>query len=505
MLSNAVAQNRIATAVGYQLASGNFSTTTENLPQTIAVLGEANTANQSSFTPNVPQQITSAAQAATIYGAGSPIHSVARILFPVNGGGTNAPVFVYPQAAAMSSTARTQTITVTGTATGAGTHYVNVAGRNNVDGVFYAVNIASGDTPTVIGGKIRDSINAVTGSPISATAATGVVTAPTKWTGFSAESLTITMDSSLAPSIGVTYAVAETIAATGTPAVTPALGLFGAQWNTIVINCYGTVSATLTELEIFNGIPGLTGSTGRYTGIAFYPFLAFTGSVADDPSSVTSSRPTQVTITICPAPLSPGQQYEAAANMAVLASNTWINDPSQDIIDQVYPDMPMPALSVVPAMQDYNDRDRIVQIGCSTVLIANGAYKVQDFVTTFADGTLTPPFRYCRDLDIDFNIAFGFKLIELANVKGKTICKDTDVVSATNIIKPKQLKALIFDYVDQLVDRALVTDAAFSKTNTTVTINPTNNNRLDDTWKYKRTGIARIVSTTVTAGANFTN
>ena len=505
MSSNAVAQNRIASVTGYQLTSGNFGETTENLPQVIGILGEANTANQSGLTANAPQLITSASQAATLYGAGSPIHAVARILFPVNGGGTNAPVYVFPQAAAGGSVARVQTLTVTATVTAGGIHTLVVAGRRSVDGQFYNVNIVSTDTASTIAGKIRDSINAVAGSPFIATASSAVVTLTTKWTGLTSETVGITVDTTLAPSIGVTYAVAETVAGTGTPAVTPALNLFGSMWITQVINCYGTVSATLTELEAFNGVPGLTGSTGRYQGIVFKPFIALTGSVADDPSSVTTGRSTQCTIAICPAPQSPGMQYEAAANVAVLASNTWINAPQSDIVDQYYPDMPVPAITVVPSMQSYTFRDTVVQVGCSTAVIENGTYKMLDFVTTFYDGTMSPSYRYCRDLDVDFNIAFGMKLIEVDNVKGKTICKDSDVVSADNIIKPKMLTALIYDYIDQLVNRALIADAKFSKSSTTVSINQTNPNRLDDTWSYKRTGIARIVSTTVQAGFNFSN
>lgn len=503
-ISNAVAQNRISTTVGYNLAAGNANVDNENLPHYTAILAEANTANQSGLSLT-PTEITSAYQAGTAYGFGSPIHIAARILFPQNGGGTNAKVVAYPQAAAGGSAARAQTITVTGTATGNGTHYVVVAGRNNIDGIFYSVNIVSGDTPTMIGNKIRDAVNGVTASPLSATAATGVTTATVKWTGLTSEAVTLTMDSTLAANIGVTYVIAETVAGSGTPDVAAALALFSNTWVTEVINGYGTVTATMTALEAFNGVPGVTGSTGRYAGITFKPFIALTGSVADDPSSITNARATQVTIAICPAPLSPGLPIEAAANMAVLFSNVCINTPNLDVMEMPYPDMPVPALTSIPAMQDYNFRDSIVKLGCSTVAIENLVYTVKDFVTTFNDGTANPQYRWCRNLNIDWNIQYGYKLMQLANVLGFTIINDNDTVNATNTIRPKQLRALIGDYFDQLVLRALVADTAFTKAGLQVGINSTNPDRIDAAFPYKRTGIGRILATTAFGNFNFGN
>jgi len=504
-VSNSVSQNRIAAAVGYMLTSGNFNTTTDNLPQRINILGEANHANQGALVADTPAQITSATQAATLYGAGSPIHAVCRILFPINGGGTNVPVYAYPQAEADSAAARIQTITVTGPATAGGTHYVNVGGRNNVDGAYYQVNIASADTATAVATKIKNAINAVAGSPVTATSSGAVVTVTTKWYGLTAETLGLTMDASLAPSTSLTYTVAETQAGVGTPSVTNALTLFGSEWGTQIINCYGENATVCTALEAANGFPAQSGGTGRFAGITFKPFVALTGSVDDDPTSFTSPRSAQCTIAICPAPLSPAQHYEAAANMAVLSGNTWANDPKDDVYGQVYPDMPLPPAGTVPAMMNYNIRDTYVQAGCSTIIIEQNQWKVQQFVTTFFDGTLTPAYRFARNLMIDFNIAYGLKLIEITNVQGATICKDSDNVNAAKIIKPKQLKGLIFDYIDQIVTKAWIADDTFSKNSVTVIINPSNNNRLDNTWSYKRTGTAYILATTVAAGSNFSN
>ena len=49
MASDAVGSERIAKIVGYKLAKGNFAESSPNLPQRIAVIGEANSANQGSL------------------------------------------------------------------------------------------------------------------------------------------------------------------------------------------------------------------------------------------------------------------------------------------------------------------------------------------------------------------------------------------------------------------------------------------------------------------------
>jgi phage tail sheath gpL-like len=261
MSSNAVAQNRISEVVGYLLDKGNFNTSTENLPPIIAILGEANTANQSGLS-TAPYQITSAQQAGAAYGYGSPIHSAARILFPLSGGGVSCPVIVYPQASS-GAVANVQTITVTGTATGNGTVYVNVAGRSILDGASYAVNILTGDTPTAIGTKISNAINASLGAPTTAAPVAGVVTCTAKWTGLTTQDIKISVDTGVTAT-GCTFAIAQTVAGTGTPAVTTSLNMFGSQWNNIVLNTYGLVSATIGELETFNGGPDPINPTGRY-------------------------------------------------------------------------------------------------------------------------------------------------------------------------------------------------------------------------------------------------
>lgn len=501
MPSTAISPEVLSSIVGYKLTTGNFANISPNLPQRIAILAEANTANQSGLSTS-PVQVTSAQQAGQLFGFGSPIYNLMRILRPVHADGVGGiPTIIYPQAEAGSATARIQTITVTGTATGNGTHYVRVAGRESVDGFAYAVNIVAGDTATAVATKIKDAILAVLPSPITASSAAGVVTTTTKWAGLTAQSVTIEMENG-GDGLGLTYAVAQTTAGSGTPSIAASLAMFGNDWNTIVINSYGAESTILAALEQFNGVPDPDAPTGRYAGAVMKPFIALTGSTLEDPSALTDLRKNEVTIAICPAPLSKAQPMEAAANMAVLFARVSQDTPHLDVQNRKYPDMPAPA--VIGDMSTHTNRDTILKKGCSTVTLTGGAYEVVDFVTTYhPEGETPAQFRYCRNLMLDFNIRFGYYLREQINVIGHAIAADSDIVTAGKVVKPKQWKAIVKEYALELAQRGLIADTPFMQNSIQVNLSSMNPDRLETFFRYKRTGFARIAATTAEAGFNF--
>lgn len=503
MASDAVGSERISRIIGYKLTKGNFSETSPNLPQRVAILAEANTANQSGL-DTTPIEITSAQRAGELFGFGSPAYHILRILRPLSGGGIGGiPTVVYPQAEAVGATAKILEVVATGTATGNGTHTLKIAGRGGLDGQFYDININSGDTASEIHAKIEDAINAVLGSPVTAASTDYEATLTTKWKGLTAQDVSVTVDTN-DNDLGITYAVNQTQAASGTPSIAAALAAFGNNWNTIVINSYGTVTSIMDALEAYNGIPDPSNPTGRFAAIIMKPFIAITGTTADDPSSITDARLNNVTIALAPAPASSGLPLEAAANMCVLFARKEQDTPNLDVCGMSYPDMPVPEDGDIGSMASYENRDLFVKKGCSTVDLVAGVYQVQDFVTTYHKvGELPPQYRYARNLMLDFNIRFGYLLLEAENVLDHSISNDGDVVSATNVVKPKQWKGILFSFADDLANRALIADAEFMKESIIVNISSVNPDRFETFFRYKRSGVARISSTTAEAGFNF--
>jgi len=503
--SNAVSLERISRIVGYNLTAGDFSNTTPNLPQRIAILAEANEANQDGLSGDggLPYQIINARDAGKKYGYGSPIFAIARILKPRSGGGVNGiPVWVYPQVKAASATTKKIEISPAGVATGSGTHTVILAGRSGVDAEFYSFTVVKGDTTADLTAKISDVVNNVLGAPCTATDTDYVAALETKWAGLTANDVNVTIDTGL-DALGIEYTIDVTQEGAGTPDISDALDAFGNNWNTIVVNSYGTVENIMDALEAFNGIPLQDNPTGRFSGTLMKPFVALTGSTADDPTSITDARLADVTIAICPAPKSAGLPMEAAANMCVLFANKAQNTPHLDVEGEYYPDMPTP--EDIGLMADYDYRDAFVKKGCSTVDKKNGKYQVQDLVTTYHPlGEQPPQYRYVRNLySVDMNVYFTYYVNEQAYVVDHVIAADDDYVTAEKIIKPKQWTQVVGDLAENLAARALIVDAPFMKASISVKIGSSNPDRLETNFKYKRSGVARILSTTAQAGFNF--
>lgn len=501
MSSSAVGAERISAVVGYLIATGNFQTSSPNLPQSVAVLCEANTANQATL-DTTPWQATTAQAVGARFGYGSPAHIIARILLPSTGGGIGGiPVWFYPQAVAAGAAAKIYNIQPLGIATGNATHTVKIGGRTNVDSQFYDINIVTGDTIGTISAKITDVVNKVLGAPMIASDNGYTSTLTSKWKGLTANDLVVSVDTNN-NAVGLEYWVYSTSNGSGTPSIASALTAFGNKWHTIVVNSYGTVSSIMAALEATNGIPSNTSPTGRFVGTLMKPFIALTGSVADDPSSITDARKAEVTISISPAPLSTGLPMEAAANDALNFALCAQNTPEIDVLNAYYADMPTP--TSIGSMADYNNRDAFVKKGCSTVDLVNSKYQMKDPVTTYhPDGEIPPQFRYRRDMMIDWNVRYGYLLLEQLYVVGKVIANDADTVSSQNVIKPKQWKQILNQYFEDLVSRGLAVDAAFSTSSLSVGISTTNPNRFETSFKVKRSGVARISDTEAIMGFNF--
>lgn len=499
-ISTSIGLERRASVSGYTIKKGFFNDETDNLPQRILILGEANTANQTGLNTDA-KEIVSASQAADLYGDGSPIHQVMRILRPKNSVGVGGiPTIVIPQVSAGGATATTVVWTLTGAATKNKTHYVVINGRKSLDQNKYAVNIVKGDSVTVVATKIKNAVTAVTGCPVTVTNVAGVLTFVTKWKGLTSAEINISFDVE-GDNVGIAYALTTTTAGAGAVDLDDAFEQFEDTWYTIVINTYG--STAFDDLEVFNGFPDDENPTGRYAGEIFKPFIAFFGSTLSDVTALSDitdadERKNQCTNALSPAPNSEGFTWEAAANMAYIFAVIAQNDPQLDVDGIAYPDMPVPANKLIGDMSVYNNRDFLVKKGCSTVILKSGVYVAKDLVTTYhGEDSL---YSYPRNLNIDFNFKNGYSILEDIRVKGHVIVSDKQVTDARKVIKPKEWKSVLFSYVDELAEAALIEDPDFSKSTILVQKSTDNPDRFETSLSYKRTGFSRIQSTTVTAG-----
>lgn len=508
-MSTAVSSDRVSRVVGYKLKPGNFDNNTPNLPQRIAILGEANDANQAAL-ETTPFEFISAGEVGEKYGYGSPLHQIARILRPVSGnlvGGI--PTVIYPQ---ISNVAATETtikigVAVATSVTENATHKIIINGRDSIDGSSYDVNLVKGDLAAAVRQKIIDAITNVLYAPVTAELNVDDIDIKTKWNGATSAELNVSIDVGDKPA-GVVYSEISKTDGTGAVDIVTSLNLFGENWNTMVLNPYG--SDAWDDLEQFNGVPDKDNPTGRYNPVAFKPFVAYTGLTESDKDNLAaitnaSARKSQVTNAVCPAPNSDGFSWEAAANVIALTALIAQDSPHLGNGNKGYFDMPVPTDEDIGDFADYDGRDFLVKKGCSTVLLKNGVYTIQDFVTTYhPDGEMPPKFRKVRDLNIDWNIAFGWLLIMERDVQDKAIIGNDNPVRVGGTISPKQGKQLLISYISDKASLALINDVAFSEESIQVGVNATNPARLDFFFKYKRTSTADIVSTDAEVDFSFT-
>lgn len=504
-ISTAIGLERKSRVAGYKIKKGFFENETPNLRMVVAILGEANTANQGTLSTD-KKEVTSAQEAGELYGFGSPIHQMMRILRPVSGEGIGGiPTVVFPQEEAVGATATINEWTVTGAATENATHIVVINGRRSVDFSTYSYSVVKGDTATQVAAKIADAINSVLSSPVTAVAVGVVVTITTKWKGNTSAELKIRFDNNLKPA-GISYSLTTETLGAGLADVSGALSQFGNEWYTIVVNPYGSEDTILTALEQFNGFPDEISPTGRYAGRIFMPFVSLFGNTDSDKDDLVlitdaAARVEQNTNVLCPAPNSEGFTSEAAANYCLLLARTSQDSPELDVNNRRLPDMPVPDNGLIGDMGDYDNRDLLVKKGCSTVVFENGYYTIQDLVTTYHPSGEQPlQYAYTRNLVLDWNVRSGYKILEDINVRDKVIVQDGQVTDSRNSVKPKQWKAVLYDYFDDLAVRALIENPEFSQESLTVEIDGTNPDRFNTSFRYKRTGIARIVSTDAEAG-----
>ena len=304
------------------------------------------------------------------------------------------------------------------------------------------------------------------------------------WYGLTAEGISINILTN-GNAVGMSYAVNTLTAGTGTPSVASAITSFGTDWNTIVLNSYGILSTGTNALcDAGNG--NANTKTARFDPLVMEPAIYIVGSVTDATTTsadtaITDALKNEMTLAVAPAPDGLGLPMEAAANMVLNFANVSDTSPNTDVQAIPYIDMPGPLAGSFPTQSySYTLRNALVKMGMSTVIYKDGQYFPQDFVTTYhPTGETNPAFMYPRDIMIDLNIRYKFTNLQNAVILNKQIAADADVVSAANVVKPKDVKAALIGLANDLVDQGFITNAAFMIASITVVINPANKNRFD--------------------------
>lgn len=463
------------------------------LPQRIALVGQGNTA---AVYPSTKLQITSALQAATVYGFGSPIHLAAKQLFPVNGDGVGTiPVTVYPLVDDGAGVPSAGDITPGGAQTEDASYIVRI---NNIDSNEFV--IASGDTVATIVTTMTAAINANLDMPVIAEDATpGTSTEvgiTSKWEGTSANDIIIEVIGST--TAGTTFAFTQPTGGLVNSDVDDALNLVGNIWETMVLNCMDVAdTATLGKYSTFG--------EGRWGALVRKPLVVFTGNTATTVTSaivVSDARKTDRVNSQLVAPGSNDLPFVVAARQLARIAVVANNNPPRDYGSQ-------DATGLVPGddgdQWDYAERDQAVKAGSSTVEVKDSVINVSDVVTFYhPDGDPTPAYRYVVDIVKLQNIIFNLDLIfATPEWDGAPLIPDDQPTVNPDAKKPKSAVAAVAAMLDSLGLNAIISDVNAAKGTIIAVISDQNPKRLDVEVTVQLSGNANIISVDLNFGFFF--
>lgn len=472
-ISTAIDQSSIARVVGIKTAFKNLrGANTVFLPQRVIVVGQGNSAAVYS---NDKRQVTSAYEAGSLYGFGSPVHLATKQLLPENGDGVGSiPVTIYPLDDHGSGTTSTGKIVAAGTQTQNGEYYVSV---NNIRSESFS--IVAGELGTALEGRIADAISAILDMPILATQDTGnnEIDLVSKWKGASANDIYIEV---VGPDYGITFTITQMSGGTNNPDVDTAIAQIGNVWETLIVNCMEIADTTTLGKYA-------TANEGRWGATFRKPFMVFTGHYPTSVSAaiaVSDTRKTDRTNSAPPSPVAASSMHDlplviaarAVARIAVMANN----NPAHD-----YGSLQLTGLTpgADSAQWNFIQRDTALKGGCSTIEVRDGVVNISDSVTFYhPDGDPNPGYRYVVDVIKLMNVIFNIDLA-FANSEwdGAPVVPDDQPTTNPTAKKPKSYKGRMAQVVDALGLDAIISDPEFSKSTIQAGINGSNPKRVDMT------------------------
>lgn len=342
-------------------------------------------------------------------------------------------------------------------------------------------------------------------------AGTARVDLTAKWKGTTGNQITISIEEVDDIDAGMTYTLVQPTGATGThdANVQLALANFGTVWDTIVINPFG--SEIFDTLEDFNGAPDeTTGGTGRWSSLVMKPFVAIFGtnsSVKATLKAFATSRESDMTNRAAVAPNSPNASWEIAASAARMTATIYNNAPHRTTATYALPDIIGPDDELIGDMSQYAVRDELIKAGISTVTFTAGAYYIEDtcmFRRPASQDPMNIDFKWERDILLDMNVYYNYLMKVIPLTMDKTIIPDDVVTNAEGCVRPRDVKAAIFDLADALtIDLALVANPQTVKDTADVSISGSNPRRINASFRYERTQCASQFATTAYASYYF--
>ena len=445
--ANAFANNQRALLIGQKLAAGSAAN-------------------------GAPILVSSVGQAKALFGMGSML---ARMMEAWRSNDLYGEVWCLPIADNAAGAVATQTLTITGPATAAGTLNIYIAGQR------VQVGVSSGDAATLIATNITTAVNAALDLPVTAAAASAVVTLSCRWKGASGNDIQVSMNyrgvaggESLPGGVGV--AIAAGTAGAGDPLLSTVIPVLGDEEYDWICHPY-TDSANLdaigTEMNDVTGrwswsrqIYGHAYSAKRGTLSALVTF----GQVRNDQHHTAVAIEAGV-----PMPV-----WEVAAAFTAQNAVSLRIDPAR-------PTQTLVLQGILPAPAGsrwlFTERQSLLTYGCASLVTRNGVLAIDRAITMYQKNSFGQADASYLDSETLFTSTYVLRRLRYCITqkfpRHKLADDGTRFSAGAAIVTPGMVRGVLIDEYESLEFEGIVENSKLFAKNLIVERNATDPNRLD--------------------------
>lgn len=397
-----------------------------NMDRRILVLGQRFTAG--TVAASIPTRVLNAAQAEQYFGRGSMLHMMITALKKANSITDVWAVALNENAAGVTATG---TLTFTGAILEAGTLTLYIAGQ------LVQVAVAAAEANNTTATNVAAAINAATNLPVTAAAATNVVTLTCRWKGATGNDIDLRLNYYMGEVLPRGCAVAIVVMASGTanPDITTALAAVADDQYYTVINPW-TDAANMAIFETEMGTRwgpmsqktghGFSGARGTHAALTTY-----------------GAARNSVHTSVIGATQSPSAPWVWAAVWGAIVEYYGAIDPARPFQTLQIP-------GVLAPTEDFRftraERDLLLRDGISTFTVGpDGSVYIERVITTYQTNTFGVEDTSFLDLEtkwtVDYiryavraRIALRFPRYKLAN-------DGTNYAPGQAIVTPKTIRA----------------------------------------------------------------
>lgn len=420
-----------------------------------------------SLAANQLAKVTSADQVATLAGRGSQLHRMAKAWFRNN---SMIETWIGTLDDAGGGVAASGTITITGPATAAGTLAVYIGG------VLVTVGVSSGDAANTIAANLVTAVNAITDLPVTASAASAVVTLANRNKGLVGNSLDVRInfqDGDALPA-GVGATVVAMASGTTAPVLTTLISAMGDTWFHIIAHPYtDATSLAALEAELLSRAGPLRSIDGLAvtSAVGTQGTLASLGQSRNSPYSAIVAQPAKN-------PLTPPEEF--AAGVAAVAAYYLQQDPARPL-------QTLPVLGAVPPkLSDlfmFVERNLNLYDGIATSKVVGGQVQIERLITTYQTNAAGVPDTAYLDANTIFTLMYArysFRAWMTSKYPRHKLGDDGAAVGAGQaILTPKGAKAEAIAWFAAIQDLGLVEDPDQFARDLVVERDASNPNRLN--------------------------